>query len=411
MPAMDPILAFIVAVLLVSLLTVKIGLSPFLSLLVSALAYGLLVGMGPELIGTVTTGLGRIFSALAVIVFSGSVIAEHLRRSRGVERVVADLLGLVGRKRGILASGLSGYLVTLPAMCSITSYLVLEPVVRGMGREAEGSGRRFLFAAAAFSVISFNLVYPSPVIVTLTHSLDVSPAEAVKFGLPLSLILFIPAFLCLRRIPIAEKEAPSETGPLPPRLLSWAPLALPLVLIVTGLFSPRAWLVGSPEVALLSGALLSAAIAGEEREEMIKKATRRAGIIIFDLCGAGAFGYVIAQGGLGPELYRELGPLVPAVALPFLVASLIQLAQGSRVVTVVIASEITKGYPMEPVTLLFLISAGAFVLSSLSDPYFWLVKETTGSDLREVIIGYTLPLTIFGLFVFVATVLRWHFFV
>jgi len=81
------------------------------------------------------------------------------------------------------------------------------------------------------------------------------------------------------------------------------------------------------------------------------------------------------------------------------------------VVTVVIASEIMKGYPMEPVTLLFLISAGAFVLSSVSDPYFWLVKETTNSDLRDNIVGYTLPLTIFGLLVFAATVLRWLFFV
>jgi len=408
---MDPLPAFLLTILLASFLTVKIGLSPFLSLIVSALAYGVLSGMGPELIGYVTAGLARIFSALSIIVFSGSVIAENLRRSRAVDRIVADLLGLLGQRRGMLASGLSGYLVTLPAMCSITSYLILEPVVGGMGRKAEGSSRRFLFSAALFSVISFNLVYPSPVMVTLTGSLKVPPIEALKFGLPLSLLLFIPAFLYLGRLPIVEEEAPDETCPLPPRTVSWAPLTLPMILIVAGLLSPRAWFVGSPNVALLAGALLSAILAKGEAEEMIKRATRRAGIIIFDLCGAGAFGYVIAQGGLGPELYRELGPLVPAVVLPFLVASLVQLAQGSRVVTVVIASEIMKGYPMEPVTLLFLISAGAFVLSSVSDPYFWLVKETTNSDLRDNIVGYTLPLTIFGLLVFAATVLRWLFFV
>jgi len=408
---MDPLLAFLLAILLVSLLTVKIGLSPFLSLVVSALAYGLLTGMGPELIGHVTTGLARIFSALAIIVFSGSVIAEHLRQSRAVDRIVADLLWLVGRKKGMLASGLSGYLVTLPVMCCITSYLILEELVKGMGREAEGSGKRFLFSAAIFSVISFNLVYPSPVMITLTESLEVPPAEALKFGLPLSLLLFIPAFLYLRRLPIVEEEAPVEPGTLPPRLVSWAPLALPLAMILAGLLVPAAWFVGSPNVALLVGALLSAALARNEAGEMIKKATRRAGIIIFDLCGAGAFGYVIAQGGLGPELYAELGPLVPAVVLPFLVASLIQLAQGSRVVTVVIAAEMMKGYPMEPVTLMFLISAGAFVLSSVSDPYFWLVKETTASNLREALIGYTLPLTICGLLVFAATVLRWLFFI
>lgn len=408
---MDPIMAFLVAIFLVALLTTKGRLSPFLSLVVSALAYGVMTGMGPELMGAISEGLARVFSALAIIVLSGSVIAEHLRRSGGVERIVADILAAVGGGRGRLAAGLSGYLVALPVMCTMTSYLILEPVVGGMGRRAGGSRRRFLFSAAAFSVISFNLVYPSPVIITLTRSLGVSPAEALKFGLPLSLLLFIPAFVYLGRIPIAEEGAAVEPLPLPPRLVSWAPLALPILMILAGLIYPPMGLLGSPDVALLAGALLSAALAKGDAEETIKRATRRAGVIIFDLCGAGAFGYVIAQGGLGPELSLVLGPIIPAVALPFLVASLIQLAQGSRVVTVVIAAEIMGGYPMDPTTLLFSISAGAFVLSSLSDPYFWLVKETTGSDLRQNILGYTLPLTLFGLIVFLATVLRWLFFV
>ncbi|MGB3943349.1 MAG: hypothetical protein WBK88_00980, partial [Methanothrix sp.] len=123
---MDPLAAFVLAILLVALLTAKTGLSPFLSLVVASLVYGLLSGMGPELVGHVTAGLARIFSALAIIVFSGSVIAEHLRRSGGADRVVSDLLALVGRRRGSLASGLSGYIVALPAMCSITSYMILE---------------------------------------------------------------------------------------------------------------------------------------------------------------------------------------------------------------------------------------------------------------------------------------------
>lgn len=403
-------MAFLVAIILVALLTARFGLSPFLSLVVSALAYGVMTGMGPELMGAISVGLARVFSALAIIVFSGSVIAEQLRRSGGVERIVADLQGAVGGGRGLLAAGLSGYLVALPVMCTMTSYLILEPVVGGMGRRAGGSRRRFLFSAAAFSVISFNLVYPSPVILTLTRSLGVSPAEALEFGLPLSLLLFIPAFVYLGRIPVAEELDAAEPLPLPPRLVSWAPLALPLLLILAGILFPRMGLLGSPDVALLAGALLSAALAKGGAEETIKRATRRAGVIIFDLCGAGAFGYVIAQGGLGPELSLVLGPIIPAVVLPFLVASLIQLAQGSRVVTVVIAAEIMGGYPIDPTTLLFSISAGAFVLSSFSDPYFWLVKETTGSDLKENLLGYTLPLTLFGLLVFAATVIRWRFF-
>lgn len=117
-------------------------------------------------------------------------------------------------------------------------------------------------------MISFNLVYPSPVIITLTRSLGVSPAEALaEFGLPLSLLLFIPAFVYLGRIPISPRRAPLSS-PLPPprgRLVSWAPLALPILMILAGLIYPPMGLLGSPDVALLAGALLSAALAKEMR--------------------------------------------------------------------------------------------------------------------------------------------------
>ncbi len=97
---MDPVPAFLIAIILVGLLVARLGLHPFLGLLTSTLVYGLLTGMGPEVIGHVTTGLARFFSALAIIIFSGSVIAEYLRRSRSVDRIVADLLGPGWPKKG-----------------------------------------------------------------------------------------------------------------------------------------------------------------------------------------------------------------------------------------------------------------------------------------------------------------------
>lgn len=104
-----------------------------------------------------------------------------------------------------------------------------------------------------------------------------------------------------------------------------------------------------------------------------------------------------------------LGPIIPAVALPFLVASLIQLAQGSRVVTVVIAAEIMGGYPMDPTTLLFSISAGALV--SPFEPLLLAGEGDDGFGFEAEHLLATLPLTLFGLIVFLATVLRWLFFV
>jgi len=398
---MSSMFAFLVAIFLVNFFSLKMKIQPFMCLLVSALVYGCLTGMGPELIGHITTGMACLFSTLAIIIFSGSVIAEYLRDTCAVNRVVADL-ALLTRKRTMLASGFAGYLVSLPAMCCITSYLILEPVVKGLGEKAEGSGTRAQFAAAISSVVSFNLVYPSPVMIALTNAFDVPPVKALKIGVPLSLLILGMVLVYMRHIPLKDANIPVHEGPLPSRARSWTPLALPIFLILLGLLVPRAWFVGNVNVALFIGALLSVALSGSKSQEVMRRASTRAGIIIFDLCGAGAFGYVIGQSDLCEELTILLGPNVPVVVLPFLVAATLQLAQGSRVVTVVITAEIMKGYPLDGIEMIFLISAGAFVFSYVSDPYFWLVNKTTGGDLKETFRGYTVPLTLCGLVVFAA---------
>ena len=162
---MDPFPAFLGAIILVSLIIPKLG--PFLSLTVSAIAFGLLVGMsGQELLGYLATGLSRIFSALAVVVFSGALLAEYLRRTESLDRILADLRGLAGQR--LLVSGAAGYLISLPVMCSITAYMILQPVVSGLAGKSGAEERRALFMTAVCSIISFNLIYPSPVMITLS---------------------------------------------------------------------------------------------------------------------------------------------------------------------------------------------------------------------------------------------------
>ncbi len=394
---MDPLPAFLAAVILVSLLVPKLG--PFLSLVVSAMLYGLLVGMGFDTMGFISTGLGKIFSSLAVVVFSGAVLAEYLRKTEAIDRIVADLLML--SKRGLLVAGVAGYLISLPVMCSITAYMILEPVVSCLGRQTKGGSRRLLFMTAASSVISFNLVYPSPVMVSLAGSLEIDAGDLLALGVPVSLLLFIAVYVYMLRLPIEMAETAQCLVPAISRSKAWFPLLLPMGLILIGILLDGDWarLVGNPSVALLIGAMICLALVREKMLEMVHTATRRSGTILLDLCGAGAFGYVVAQSGLGKEIF-SLGQALPVLVLPFLVSSVLQLAQGSRVVTVVVAAQVLAGYPLDGLTLALLISAGAFMFSYISDPYFWLIKESTGASMNEMVRGYTIPLSLMGLAAF-----------
>lgn len=413
---MDPFLAFLIAAIFVSLIIPRLG--PFLSLVVSAIIFGLLVGMGEQLMGYVSTGLSRVFSSLAIVVLSGALLAEFLRRTQSLDRIVADLSSLSDKSLAI--SGAAGYLISLPVMCSITAYMILQPLVSALSAKSSEDKKRALFMTAACSIISFNLIYPSPVMIILSEDLGAAPRDLLMRSIPISLALFLLAIVLMRSI-FPEKEACQEDQEdkrnkrakedqeskeqiSPPRmswLHAWGPLLLPVALILLGSILPEwARTLSDPRVALLLGAMLGLTLEREKMQELIHAASRRSGVILLDLCGAGAFGYVVAQSGLPEEIFR-LGHFLPTLMLPFLVSAALQLAQGSRVVTATISAQILAGYPLPAETLVLLIASGAFMLSCITDPFFWLLKDSTESSLRQTILGYTLPLSLLGLAAFV----------
>lgn len=408
---MDPVLSFLACMILATAL-LHLGLQPFLGLVVSATVLGLLGGLGEELPAYVTTGLGNVFSGLAVVILCGAVIAEYLRKTGAMNRVVADLV-LVSRGRTMIASAVAGYLITVPVMCCITSYIILEPVAGSLGPP-----RRLRFMLAAASVVSFVTVYPSPVVTAISDDLGISSREALFSGLPLSLLLLAVAYLFLRLIHIPEPEASagreavamtalSASAAWSERIAAWLPLAFPVVLILAGAFSDLGPLkmLGNPDIALLIGALIAIMLARRidsgVMKDVVSTATRRAGVILLDLCGAGAFGYVASKIGLAASMHALMSGL-PVLLAPFIVAAVLQLALGSRVVTAVISAGIMKGYPLDPVAVMLMICAGALTFSYVTDPFFWLVSRTTGSSLRETVTGYTSPLCLCGLVAFAA---------
>ncbi|HOV81396.1 MAG TPA: hypothetical protein PLQ01_01825 [Methanothrix sp.] len=427
---MDPLPAFLLSMILASIIIPRLG--PFLSLVICSILFGSLVGMGPELLGYISSGLARMFSSLALVILGGAVLAEYLRKTGSLERIVSDLSRLA--KRRLLVSGAAGFLISIPVMCSITAFMILEPVVRGLARSpacfTHIDERRALFLTAICSAISFNLIYPSPVMITLSSGLAASPSSLLLRAIPISLAIFVISCLIMLHIPLQPREAlpngqvetaiareQADTTRIS-RLRAWFPLLLPVLLMLAGtLIEPdgggdtahlrmTAAVLSDPGLALLLGAMLGLAWQRDRAQELIHIASRRAGVILLDLCGAGAFGYVVSRSDLPAELFRQ-GQILPVLLLPFLLAAALQLAQGSRVVTAALAAQLLSGYPLPAETLALLIAAGAFMLSYVTDPFFWLVKNATASSLRETATAYTLPLSLIGLFVFVLAAVDW----
>ncbi len=375
---MYSILIFLLTIILITLAVIRFRTPPFFVLIGGALFFGAASGMPlDQMIREVTAGMGRVFALL-----------------------------------GILA-GVAGFLLAIPLMCCITAFVILTPILNSLGSSLQKT-KGLLYTAALGSLISFALIYPSPVIIALIASLPamaVSPVIFDMYMLPIAIVLLAGAiFLIHRRFSWPDLDEQKDPAPIVhissgSHLRAWYPLLAIGGALVIGLAIFRLSPSSLIQVVMLTGVVTALVLApGDVRKTAFTSGAKHAGVIIFDLCGAGALGAVIVASNLGTQAYGMLTLALPAILVPFLIAALIQTAQGSRVVTAVITGEIIAGTSIagsiHPIPLILLISGGACIVSYITDPYFWLVQRATGDDVATVVKNYTIPLAAMGFVLF-----------
>jgi GntP family gluconate:H+ symporter len=410
---MYSILIFLLTISLITAVAIRYKTPPFLVLVGGAFFFGIASGMPLDsLIKVATTGMGRVFALLGLVILAGAVIARVMQEQHQVEQVVEDVQSVVKKPFGL--SGIAGFLLAIPLMCCITAFVILTPILSALGGGLQKT-KGLLYTAALGSLISFALIYPTPVIIALFSALPgmaVSPVIFDLYMLPIALVLLAGTILVMqhrysRSDPdLLKNPAPEIHSAAMSHARAWYPFlsmgcTMTVGLAIFGL-SPASLI----QIVMLAGVVTALALApGEVRKTAFMSGAKHAGVIIFDLCGAGALGAVIGSSNLGTQAYSVLTLALPALVVPFLLAALIQTAQGSRVVTAVITGEIIAGTTIaasiHPVPLILLISGGACLFSYVTDPYFWLIQRATGDDVPTVVKNYTIPLAAIGITLFV----------
>ena len=401
---------FVLVLVLVSVAAHRYRVPPFFALVGGALLFGLLAGLGVDrTVEEIVAGVGRVFSAFGIIILSGAVIGKVLEAEGGIAGIAADVRRYV--RDPVAASGLLGYLLAVPLTCCITAFVLLVPILSALERE----GRRrngLLYLAALGSVASYAFVYPTPVVIPLIEAFEAEDSLLLydAVAVPLSLLLALLLVLVARRRlgPTTPAPGAAATGPRF-HARAWAPFAVILVAVGAGLGAGLSH-TALINLVMLAGAAAALALATPERRHpAVLAGSKHAGVIIFDLVGAGAIGSVIVASGIAAEALAALTGTVPVLFVPFLLAALVQTIQGSRVVTAVIAGGILAGTEVaaaiDPVPLVLMVGAGACVFSYVTDPYFWLVQRATGDPPSTVVREYTLPLAVVGLLVLGAALL------
>jgi len=406
---MYSLVIFLFTIAAISLVAVRFKVPPFMVLFSGALFFGIATGMPlPDLVSTATTGMGKIFALLGLVILAGAVIAKLMQEQRQIEQIVADLRALAHKP--FTLSGIAGFILAIPLMCCITAFVILQPVITGL-RKSESERKGLLYTTALGSLIAFALIYPTPVIIALFAALpdvSISPLLFDLYMIPVSLLLLAGSVILMQHrfgkgSPEKEQQArevPASIGDS--RTRAWAPFIVMGIVILSGGVLLRLAPSVLIQLVMFAGIITALALAPAPiRATAFPAGAKHAGVIIFDLCGAGALGAVIGASSLGTEAYTVLSPVLPLILVPFILSMLVQTAQGSRVVTAVITGEIVAGTgiaaSIHPIPLILLISGGACIVSYVTDPYFWIVQRATGDDVAGVVKNYTIPLAAAGI--------------
>ncbi|MBN2111002.1 MAG: GntP family permease [Methanosarcinaceae archaeon] len=415
---MDPLIIFTLTLILILILTARIRLHPFLSLVTGSVFAGILAGEPEGTLEAISLGMGRVFGQFAIVITAGSIIGLILHRTGGTTLIADDIIRISGKP--LLALNLLGFIFAVPLMCCILAYVIFIPVSRELSKRLGISGTISATTLGLGTLASFNLVYPSPVVHPAMVELGVLRPEVIITGLIIAIAVSLTGYTyALRFCDPGKKNSYSAEGPdlareekemvLPGRFASYTPLMVPIMLIVLDVFTavPLFDLTGDPDMALLIGVILAILLAVRtfdfsEVRGWIEKGIRRSGIVLLDMCGGGALGATLALTGAGEALGNFLiETSLPPLLIPFLVAAAIQTVQGSRVVTMLVTPALIipvlpeLALPAEIV--LFSMASGTLLISHFNDPFFWIFGDLAEMDTPQVLKTYTIGGAIMGI--------------
>ena len=179
---MPPILVFLIGIAVLMVLCVVFKVNAFISLLVTALVFGALTGMGGvEIVDTITAGFAGTVESIGIVIIFGIMLGNYLDASKATNRMALDTVRLVGQKRSGIAMSICGYIISIPVF-SDAAMVILTPLVKSIHKKT-----RIPLAILAVSLASGLLathvyVPPTPGPLAAAGLLGIDIGEAILYG-------------------------------------------------------------------------------------------------------------------------------------------------------------------------------------------------------------------------------------
>lgn len=433
------IAGLLLGVIILILLVLKTKIHVFLALLIAASIAGLIGGMAPATVAdTITAGFGSTLASIGIVIGLGVMMGRLLEVSGAAETLAYSLIKFVGKKKEEWALAVAGFIVSIPIFVD-SAFVILSPLVKALSRKTGKSVVALGVSLAVGLVITHSLVPPTPGPLGVAGIFGVDIGIMIGLGILFGIPMLIAGVLYAKwlgkkiyQIPddsdsgfirpdakMAYNEfvalADERSKELPSLTRSFMPILIPIILIflnttlealeLTDGFYSYLIFLGKPIIAVSIGLiaaiyLLTSKLNRLETLERMEEGIQTAGVILLVTGAGGAFGFVLRESGAGDFIATKIADLpLPAVLIPFLIATIVRLIQGSGTVAMITAASISAPILVSlDVNMALAAQAaamGALIFSYFNDSLFWVVNRMLGiKEVKEQILVWSVPTTI-----------------
>ena len=410
---------FVIGIAILLFLCLKVKTNAFISLLATALVMGFLSGMsGEETVSAITGGFAGTVESIGIVIIFGIMLGNYLDAAKATNRMALDTVRLVGQKRAGLAMAITGYIISIPVFAD-AGFVILTPLVKAIHKKTKIPLALLAVSLSAGLLATHVYVPPTPGPLAAAGLLGIDIGQAILYGAFAAVFMtafgWIFAELYFRNKPEsyytfrddAKEEESSmnidDDTDLPKSLASLLPLLVPILLIVSNTTCSMLLPEGSPvllvtsfigdsNIAMAIGAvmaiiLLGKRMGGKKILSVMDATLKDAGPIVFTTAAGGALGEVLSVSGAGDSLASMvISTGLPFILIPFVIAGLLKIVQGSGTVAVTTAATlcapIAASLGLNPILIFLASGAGARACCHVNDSYFWVYTNCMGFDMK-----------------------------
>lgn len=438
-----PIIGLAVAIFVLIFLVLRTRIHALLAMLIAAAIAGISGGLtAAETVSVITKGFGSTLGGIGIVIGLGVMMGRVLEVSGAAEQIAYSFIRWLGKKREEWALAITGYIVSIPIFVD-SAFVILYPLAKALAKNGKRSLLTLGVALAGGLVVTHHTVPPTPGPLGVAGIFGVDIGAMILTGMTLAIpcvigIVFYAKWLAVKYPEFMPDESNNAdlkeihdrymeekaNKPLPSLFLSVLPIVTPILLIfinaVNGLLlktdafqeMENNWyfqtfeFLGAPIIALSISVLIAVytlmpKATKEEVIDRMEEGLQSAGIILLVTGAGGALGAVLRDSGTGNILAEHVASLpITPVLIPFIIATLVRLIQGSGTVAMITAASISAPIISQIPDINLLVAAQAATMGSLffgyfNDSLYWVVNRMMGiKDVRQQMMVWSIPTTI-----------------